>query len=129
MPGKCSWRSGTFNRSRRVPAQVVLLARNGLARLVRRREPAPSAFQLSYGKYRDEHAIRWKLSQGYTHYRVDDGRSAGIAAGAPLLTVDGAFHAGQVLARFLELSTEVPSPIAEFVAARLREHPAYREGH
>jgi len=92
-------------------------------------ENRPSAFQLSYGKYRDEHAIRWKLSQGYTHYRVDDGRSAGIAAGAPLVTVDGAFHPGQVLERFLELSTEVPSPIAEFVAARLREHPAYREGH
>jgi hypothetical protein len=89
----------------------------------------PSAFQLSYGKYRDEHAIRWKLSQGYTSYRVDDGRSCGIAAGAPLLTVDGAFHPGQVLARFLELSSEVPPPIAEFVAARLREHPAYREGH
>jgi hypothetical protein len=32
-----------------------------------------------------------------------------------------------VLEQFLALSSEVPKDIVEFVAARLREHPEYRE--
>jgi hypothetical protein len=91
-------------------------------------EDRPTAFQLCYGKYRNERAVRWKTGLGFTHYRVDDGESesGGIAGGAPLLMADGVFHATRVLERFRELSAEVPGDIAEFVSARLREHPEYR---
>ena len=65
----------------------------------------PVAFQLSYGKYRDEHAIRWEADRGFTHYTAPS----------------------RVVQRFTELSFEVPSEIAEFVAARLREHPEHQE--
>jgi len=87
----------------------------------------PVAFQLSYGKYRDEHAIRWKASRGFTHHRVDDGESGALTSDAPLLLPDGAFDAARVLTRFRELSAEVPREIANFVVARLREHPEYHE--
>ena len=30
----------------------------------------PVAFQLCYGKYRDEHAIRWKAGQGFVRITV-----------------------------------------------------------
>lgn len=86
---------------------------------------APVAFQLSYGKYRNEHAIRWKTGRGFTHYRVDDGEGTAVNRDAPLLMADGLFDAPGVLTRFLELSAEMPRDIAEFVAARLEEHPQH----
>jgi len=89
----------------------------------------PSAFQLAYGKYRNEHALRWKASLGFSHYVVDDGEGGGGGSKqAPLLEMDGAFPAPRVLKRFLELSAGVPREIVEFIAQRLREHPEYRSG-
>ena len=82
----------------------------------------PVAFQLAYGKYRNEHAIRWKADRGFTHERVDDGENAGLVKQSPILVADGAFDAPSVLERFLELSSEMPREIVDFVAARLREH-------
>jgi len=83
------------------------------------------AFQLAYGKYRDEHAIRWRAGRGFAHQRVDGGENAGVVKQAPILLADGAFDAASVLERFLELSAEMPQQIVDFVAARLREHPEY----
>lgn len=87
----------------------------------------PVAFQLAYGKYRDEHAIRWKAGRGFMHQRVDDGENAGVVKQTPILIADGTFEAVKVLDRFLQLSSEIPREIVEFVAARLREHPEFRE--
>ena len=87
----------------------------------------PVAFQLAYGKYRDEHAIRWKVGRGFVHNRVDDGEGESLGKETPLLLPDGAFEAKRVLTQFLALSSEVPQEITGFVAARLREHPQYRE--
>jgi hypothetical protein len=85
------------------------------------------SFQLSYGKYRNEHAIRWKAGRGFAHERVDDGETAGVLAKqSPILVADGAFDATCVLERFLELSARMPQEIVDFVAARLREHPEFR---
>ncbi len=88
----------------------------------------PVAFQLAYAKHRDERAIRWKAGQGFAHHRVDDGESASLWKEAPLLYPDGAFDATGVLEQFLALSRELPPFVVEFVSARLREHPDYREG-
>ena len=87
----------------------------------------PVGFQLSYGKYRNEHAIRWKAGKGYVHYGVDDGEGAGVVKQAPILVADGVFPAASVLKRFRELAGDMPADIVEFVCARLREHPEYRE--
>jgi hypothetical protein len=87
----------------------------------------PVAFQLSYGKYRNEHAIRWRAGRGFTHHRVEDGEGNAVNRDAPLLMADGLFDASRVLARFRELSAEMPRDVADFVAARLEEHPGYRQ--
>ena len=87
----------------------------------------PVAFQLCYGKYRDEHAIRWKAGRGFVHHRVDDGEITGKVKQAAILFADGAFEAATVLKQFLELSNEVPRDLVALVSARLREHPEYRE--
>lgn len=82
----------------------------------------PVAFQLAYGKYRAERALRWKQATGFAHYEVDagiDGREQ------PLLMPDGPFDAPGVLDGFLALSGEVPRDIVEFVSEQLRRHPEY----
>lgn len=83
----------------------------------------PVAFQLAYGKYRAERAVRWKEATGFRHYEVDagiDGREQ------PLLMPDGPLDAAGVLNGFLALSGEVPREIVEFVAEQLRRHPEYQ---
>lgn len=87
----------------------------------------PVAFQLAYGKYRDEHAISWKAGRGFVHERVDDGESAGVIKEVPILVADGVFEAARVLDQFLALAAELPRDIVDFVAARLRENPQYHE--
>lgn len=89
----------------------------------------PAAFQLAYGKYRDEHAIRWKTGKGFSHHRVDDGEKGGTGKEAALLHPDGTFEAKRVVDQFLALSKKMPSDLVEFVTARLREHPEYHEGN
>ncbi len=88
----------------------------------------PTAFQLAYGKYRNEHALRWKIEAGFRHYKVNDGElGGGLGKEAPLLRLDGAFPASKVLRQFLELSAEIPQEIVVFVAQRLREHPEFHD--
>jgi hypothetical protein len=82
----------------------------------------PAAFQLAYGKYRDEHAIRWKVGRGFSHYKVDTGVEGRELA---LLNPDGPFDASKALREFLRLSAEIPQEIVQFVASKLREHPEY----
>lgn len=90
-------------------------------------EGAPIAFQLAYGKYRDEHAIRWKAGKGFVHERVDDGENAGVIKQAPILVHDVPFVAADVVKQFVAMSEDVPREIVDFVVARLREHLAYRD--
>ena len=87
----------------------------------------PSGFQLCYGKYRNERAIRWRADRGFTHYSVDDGESGAVSSDTPILREEGNFAAPQVLRRFIELSEKIPLEIVGFVAERLREHPDYRK--
>lgn len=88
---------------------------------------APVAFQLCYGKYHKERALRWKAGLGFTHDAVDDGENSGLVKEAPILVADGYFDAEGVLERFLKLSAEVPAEIVDFVCARLREHPNFED--
>jgi len=85
----------------------------------------PVAFQLAYGKYRNERALRWKAGKGFTHEAVDDGENLGVVKQAAILVADGYFNATNVLYRFTELSAEVPREIVDFVCERLKEHPNF----
>ena len=80
-----------------------------------------SAFQLAYDKHRDEHCISWKKDEGFVHYVVYDGEPFPGVNNTPLLYADGAFECNRVLARFLDLASEVPLNIVTFVESKLRE--------
>lgn len=83
-----------------------------------------TAFQLSYGKSRNEHAIYWRSDRGYSHLRVDEGRRSAT----PFLVADGAFDRDRVLNNFRELSIELPFDVTEFVDARLVEYNTAKGG-
>lgn len=87
---------------------------------------APVAFQLAYGKYRHERALRWKAGKGFAHDAVDDGEQDARKAAA-VLVPDGYFDANKVLARFTELAVALPPDIVAFVSAKLKEHPNFGE--
>lgn len=87
----------------------------------------PVAFEFSYGKYVSEHTIRWKAGRGFMHHLVDNGEADPLRKKSPLLVADGVFEAASVLETFNEISKEMPADLARFVAARLKEHPEYRE--
>ena len=82
---------------------------------------APLGFQLAYDKHRNEHSIAWRAGRGFTHYQVDDGEAAPLSKETPFLYLDGAFQRDRVLAEFLAAADALPSEIAVFVAARMRE--------
>ena len=88
---------------------------------------SPIAFQLAYGKYRKERALRWKAGAGFLHRAVDDGESTAVRREAPILVADGYFDVVAVLDRFIELSAEIPKPIVDFVSDKLREHPNFEQ--
>ncbi len=90
-----------------------------------REDGALAAFQLAYGKTRNEHALRWKEGAGFTHHSVDDGEGRTLTKGVPLLFPNGPFEARRILDEFLELAAEVPPEIVEFVRARITEHPEF----
>ena len=86
----------------------------------------PVAFQLCYGKYHNERALRWKIDRGFTHEAVDDGENF-VVKEAPILVAAGIFDATGVLKRFIELSQQLPPEIVEFISQRLREHPSFKQ--
>jgi hypothetical protein len=83
---------------------------------------APCAFQLAYDKYKGEHSIAWHAERGYSHYTVDDGERRAGDFETPLLYANGPFRKKAVLEKFLDLSGELPSPVTEFVAEKLRKY-------
>lgn len=87
-------------------------------------DDVPVAFQLAYGKYHDEHAIRWKAGKGFAHYRVDTGV---YGRELPLLEPDGPFPAAKIIGDFRKLAVEIPPEIADFVCECLRGHPEFHE--
>jgi hypothetical protein len=87
---------------------------------------APVGFQLAYGKYRHERALRWKAGKGFTHDAVDDGEG-GVVKQAAILVQDGYFDANAVLERFVTLSRELPPDIVAFVAGKLKAHPNFAD--
>jgi hypothetical protein len=81
----------------------------------------PCAFQLAYDKFQGEHSIAWRAERGYSHYIVDDGERQAGDFETPLLYENGQFRRDAVLEKFLELSGELPLPVAKFLAEKLRE--------
>ena len=88
----------------------------------------PVRFQLSYGKRESEHAISWDNEHGFLHSRIDDGEGLTFRYKmAPILVKDGYFDACKVARDFLSSSEAMDPTLADFIYARLLEHPGFRQ--
>lgn len=81
----------------------------------------PEGFQFCYDKDEVEHAATWRPPEGFSHMRVDYGRSIQGRAGTPFLVPDGAYDPVRMLTLFEREAALVPPGIVAFVTARLRE--------
>lgn len=77
------------------------------------------AFQLCYGKSRNEHAFYWRQDRGWSHLRVDDGENSSFSSATPILVADGAFDAVAIRQRFAALAGDLPAEVVDFVSQRL----------
>jgi hypothetical protein len=82
----------------------------------------PDGFQLCYDRRGHERALTWTEDAGYRHDRIDDGEGNPAKNSSPILVSDGAFSAGDVLARFEIESAAVDLEIRRFVTEKLREY-------
>ncbi|MDB5867341.1 MAG: hypothetical protein JWO70_5147 [Betaproteobacteria bacterium] len=80
-------------------------------------------FQLCYDKSRGERALTWRAGRGYDHSAIDDGEgNPAQYKSTPILVADGHFDRERVAEIFLESSEDVPAPIRDAVADRLRHY-------
>lgn len=89
------------------------------------RHQVPVRFQLSYNKRSQEHAITWDNATGFSHNRVDSGEQENRLKYkmTPILLEDGNFDAPTIARNFLRASDNIEELLADFIFARLLEHP------
>jgi len=77
-------------------------------------------FQLSYGRFKGEHALIWHRESGYGHYRVDDGEGRpGKPKASPVLLPDGNFDSKGIAGIFKRESSKIDPLIATLVAEKI----------
>ena len=75
------------------------------------------AYHLTYGKLKEEKALTWSHTHGFSHLGVDDGTRPGKYPASPLLVADGSFEPGKLIARLRQGAGDLDTSIAEFIAA------------
>jgi hypothetical protein len=81
-----------------------------------------NGFQLCYDKDRNERAITWKTSIGYSHNRIDDGENhLGVYKATPILIADGAFDRHMIATAFKRESKNIEKDISVFIHKKLLE--------
>lgn len=93
-------------------------------------DQVPAGFQLSYGKGGIEDSISWKRDTGFSHHWVDDGENRhGRYKMTPIMLGQPALNIRQIARSFLAASEDLDPALADFIYARLLEHPAFRQEH
>lgn len=94
------------------------------------RQQIPTKFQLSIGKRSHEYAISWERERGYSLSFVDAGENRpGKYKMSPLLIPYETGNLSQLARQFLAASVTIDTDLADFVFARLLEHPNFRAEH
>ena len=84
----------------------------------------PAAFQFSYDKNINEHAISWSLENGYRHDRIDDGESGdGRYKMSPIMTPNGDFDNRKIADIFKAISQNLEPTLVTFIYQQLLGWP------
>ncbi len=77
-------------------------------------------FQLCYDKQRIEHSLTWRIKNGFTHEKIDDGEHEPLSyKKSPIMIAAGKFDIDRVLNRFMTNSTEIDNEIVWFVTNKI----------
>jgi hypothetical protein len=79
-------------------------------------------FQLTYDKPKNERALTWDATLGYTHDEVDDGTSGTQHPGTPLLLRSTDPDIEHVLSRFDIEAVEVEGRLRTFICEKLKRY-------
>jgi hypothetical protein len=92
-------------------------------------DQVPTGFELSYGKGGVEHSMSWKRDIGFSHHYVDDGENRpGRYKMTPIMLDHPEPNIRQIARNFLAASEALDPALADFIYARLLEHPGLRRG-
>lgn len=82
----------------------------------------PEGFQICYpGASRREHALTWRVRDGFAHNRVDSGDTRPDKNMSPILVADGEVPWELLDREFRERSARLEPALRDFVLARLGE--------
>jgi hypothetical protein len=80
-------------------------------------------FQLCYDSGKEERAITWRLSLGYSHEGIDDGERLFRNKMTPVLVANGTFDKDIIAEQFRKAAIRMDNEIASFVYNVLRGYP------
>ena len=81
------------------------------------------AFQLSYDKHLNQHAITWNEENGYIHNKVDDGENRdGKYKASPVMLLDGVFDFKTIAEKFKKSSKGIETKISTFVYDKISKY-------
>ena len=83
----------------------------------------PLGFQLCFQTGTQELALVWKKDEGFANFKVDSGEESPKKNLSPLLVEDGVFPSEEVSRSFRERSSEIDSPIRDFILDKLENTP------
>jgi hypothetical protein len=78
------------------------------------------AFELCYGKPRNERALRWRVGAGFDHVRIDDGEPGPHVNSTPIAVADGQADLEALALELEALAAGIEPRIYRFVLGRLR---------
>lgn len=81
-----------------------------------------TGFQLCYDKQHAERALTWKMGEGYSHERVDDGGEVPGKDRTPVLEPDGLFPVLEIIREFETRSAAIDSAVRSFVIDKLGKY-------
>jgi len=88
----------------------------------------PVGFQLSYNKQTLEKTVHWDNKNGFQHYSIDLGEFDSTEQNMSLLCLSDANVDVYAIARnFLDNCDHIDPSLADFIYARLLEHPYQNE--
>jgi hypothetical protein len=80
-----------------------------------------SGFQLCYGRHRDECALTWKKSKGFSHDQIDVGEETPLKNQTPILRSGGSFDV-EVFKLFEKSKGSIDPTVSSFVLRKLEEY-------
>jgi hypothetical protein len=80
-----------------------------------------SGFQLCYERFGNEHSLTWQRGFGYSHNRIDDGRSSYKHPSTPILAMDGHFPAADILVKFVDECGSIDEAVSRIVTGKIVE--------